>query len=147
MKKLIIQFLILLAIFISCENEQTDDSKPILLKNDFKVYYPDVTIAPEKDDYKIEEILLDGDVLTISFHFSAGKLDFPDELIITDGPTSDDLPQIELYLYFPSYMDLRQAYLYKTLKFNLKPLKKEFKKGKYQLNLIGWDEPIYYEIS
>ncbi len=147
MKYLFISILfIVVSSFTGCENEKLDVSKPILFKNDFKVYYPDIIIAPEKDDYIIEEVLLDGDILTISFHFGAGKLNFPNELIITDGPTSDDPPQVGLYLYFPSYTDLRLAYLYKTLKFNLKPLKKEFKNGKYQLNLIGWDEPIYYEI-
>jgi len=145
MKKLFIQFLILLAFFISCEQDTIDsEGKPVLTKLAAQVLYPDFKISPEMDGYyyNVKKADQNGDKLTLYVAFGGDSDNPPYELIFYE--TNSNPPKVELFLYLDTspHMALNE----KEFKFNLKPIKKEYKNqvNQIEMSLVHWDEPIIY---
>ena len=145
MKKLLIKLIILSAFFISCEQDTINsEGKPVLTRLEVQVLYPDFEINPEKNGYyyNVKKVDLNGDKLTLYVLFGGDSDNPPYELIFYE--TDSNPPKVELFLYLSTspHMQLHE----KEFKFNLKPIKNEYKSqvNQIEMSLVHWDDPIIY---
>ena len=134
--------------------------------DDAPTVYPPVigtTLPPDSlqiDDYQLDSLSLDGDILTAHLHYSGGcNLHTYDLYWIPNSFLESQPPQVNLYLIHNGYDDACDAIIGDTSSFDVTAIKSAFigiygSPGEVQLNVYGYfeDEPgdrvsIMYEIE